>query len=265
MTTADPTPPQAEQVVAWAQWTLGRDLVAAYLHGSAVAGGLRPGSDVDVLLLLARSLTAGERQELVAELLVLSGHPGLPVPARPLEVTAVVVGEVVPWRYPPRRDLQYGEWLRPDCEAGDPLRPAPDPDLAVLLTSVRDRHRVLLGPPPEEVLEPVPSADLHRAVLDSLDPLLRELPGDERNVLLTLARMRVTVTTEQIVPKDEAARLVLPELDEEGQRLLALARDGYLGRVLDEWDAADPAVQQVADQLAYLVRAHGPDVDGPQA
>lgn len=256
-------PRQAEEVAAWAQRVLGTDLVGAYLHGSAVSSGLRPDSDVDLLLLLARPLTAGEREELVGELLVVSGHGTQPAPARPLEVTAVVVGDLVPWRYPPRRELQYGEWLRRDVEAGVPLRPAADPDLAVLLTSVLDRHHVLVGPPAQEVLEPVPPADLHRAVLDSLDPLLAELAGDERNVLLTLARMRVTVATERIVAKDEAARLVLPELDEEGQRLLSLAREGYLGRARDEWDAADPAVCRVADQLAHLVRAHGPDQGGP--
>src|SRR5690606_2336620 len=48
------------------------DLVGAYLYGSAVSSGLRPDSDVDLLLVTQRSLTAAERADLTAVLLASS-------------------------------------------------------------------------------------------------------------------------------------------------------------------------------------------------
>ena len=50
-----------DRVVAWARSALGGSLLGAYLHGSAVTGGLRPDSDLDLLLLTARPLSAAER------------------------------------------------------------------------------------------------------------------------------------------------------------------------------------------------------------
>ncbi|MDQ0373940.1 aminoglycoside adenylyltransferase domain-containing protein [Cellulomonas humilata] len=47
-----------------------------------------------------------------------------------------------------------------------------------------------------------PVADLRRSIDDSLEPLLDGLVGDERNVVLTLARMVVTLETGAIVSKD---------------------------------------------------------------
>ena len=60
---------------------------------------------------------------------------------RALEVTVVAHDAVVPWHHPARRELQFGEWLRHDLEAGivEPARV--DHDLAILLTKVRQQCR----------------------------------------------------------------------------------------------------------------------------
>ena len=78
----------------------------------------------------------------------------------------MVSDEVRPWRYPPRCDLQYGEWLRDGYERGRLAAPEDHaPDLAPLLTMVLHGNRALFGPPPGTLLDPVPAADLRRAVL----------------------------------------------------------------------------------------------------
>ena len=244
------------RVVDRAREVLGADLLGAYLHGSAVLGGLRPESDLDVLLLGPRGLTAPERTELLALLLRISGRRAAEGPARPLEVTVVAQPDVVPWRYPPSCDLQYGEWLRDDALAGSLLDRHTDADLAVVLTSARQNAVALTGPPLAELLDPVPPDDLRRAIHDSLPALLADLghpAKDERNVLLTLARMVATLDNGTIVPKDVAVRQVLPDLPTDLHDVLELAAAAYRREAVDDWDVHAAAAQTAAAQLAQLV------------
>lgn len=207
---------------------LGDAVMGAYLHGSAVLGGLRPTSDIDVLVVLGRSTTVPERQALVDRLLDISGRRARNGPARPVELTMVLQSEVRPWRYPPTMEFQYGEWLRDALEAGILPAPTPSPDLAPLITMALAGKHPLFGPPPAEVLDPVPIDDLHRAILAGVPGLLAELEQDTRNVLLTLARIWSTLATGEIRTKDAAADWALPRLPKAQRSALALARDMYL-------------------------------------
>src|SRR5687768_10426214 len=57
---------QVGKVVRLVKDVLGANALGAYLHGSGVLGGLRPTSDLAVLLVCERSLTPEERRALVA-------------------------------------------------------------------------------------------------------------------------------------------------------------------------------------------------------
>ncbi|MFB8241250.1 aminoglycoside adenylyltransferase family protein [Kitasatospora purpeofusca] len=232
---------QLQQIVALADGVLGRDVVGIYLHGSAVLGGLRPASDLDVLLVARRSPAERERSALLGGLLGISGTgagdgaadgggtaAGDGDGARPVELAVVVQSDVRPWRYPPACDFLYGEWLRADYEAGGVPRPEPMPDLALLITMVLAGDRPLAGPPPARVLDPVPHADLVRASVAGLPGLLDDLEGDTRNVLLTLARIWSTLATGRISSKDTAADWALARLPPEHRPVLAHARQLYL-------------------------------------
>ena len=166
-------------------------VVGLYPYGSAVAGGLHQDSDIDLLLLTQRSLRHDERECLLEFLLNRSGRRAIVAPGRPLELTSLVLDDVVPWTYPPRCDFLYGEWLRDEFSEGRVPEPRVNPDLAVLLTSLQQHAQVLTGVRPTEVLDPVPAHDLRRSVKDSLASLLGDL---------------------------EAALQVLPSLDPRGQR-----------------------------------------------
>ncbi|VCZ91746.1 aadA3_1_AF047479 [Klebsiella pneumoniae] len=37
---------------------------------------------------------------------------------RAIEITLVVHDDIIPWRYPAKRELQFGEWQRNDILAG---------------------------------------------------------------------------------------------------------------------------------------------------
>jgi streptomycin 3"-adenylyltransferase len=98
-------------------------------------------------------------------------------------------------------------------------------------------------------------ADLHWAIHDGLAPLLDDLVGDERNVLLTLARMLVTLQTGEIVSKDQAADRIMLTLAEPDRAVLELAAAGYLGERDDDWSQEQGSARQTALHLAAQIRA----------
>jgi predicted nucleotidyltransferase len=258
--TADPVRDQADAVlrVLDAALPTGR-LVAAYLYGSAVAGGLKPDSDLDILGVVDRRLADGERRAVIDGVLPISGRRTRPPAWRPVELTLVVASEVRPWRYPPRFDLQYGEWLREEFLAGQlDTAPGPNPDVAILLTMVRATGQPLVGPPADLLIDPVPRDDVARAMLDELPSLLGDLEDDTRNVLLTLARMWSTLATGEIRSKDAAVDWALPLLPDAHRELLALARDAYLGTAVDAWKERMPAATALADTIVERIRALPP-------
>ena len=230
-------------------------LIGLYLYGSALAGGLRPDSDLDLLVVTDRRLRAEEKARVVEGLLPISGRETRPLAWRPLEVTIVAQPEVRPWRYPPRMELQYGEWLRDALEAGDVPEPAPNPDLAPLLAAARANGKPLLGPPAESILSPVPLADLRRAGVDSVPGLLADVDGDARNVLLTLARIAFTLGTGELAAKDAAAAWAASRVPAPHQAVLDLARELYLaGRDPEDWGEDLPAARAAAEHLATEIR-----------
>jgi predicted nucleotidyltransferase len=240
---------QTRQIVRLVGDVLGADVIGTYLHGSAVLGGLRPASDVDVLVLAARGMDDQERQALVAGLLMISGSP---VGARPVELTVVVQSEVRPWRFPPTADFLYGEWLRDEFQAGAVPQPEPMPDLALLISMVLAGDHPLNGPPPAQLLDPVPPADLVRASVAGVPGLLDDLHADTRNVLLTLARIWTTLATGTIMPKDAAADWALAQLPLRHRPVLAYAKNLYLRSTYSE--------ENWSDELQAQVRPHVDEV-----
>jgi predicted nucleotidyltransferase len=247
---------QTEDVLRLVHRLFGTDVVGVYAHGSAVLGGLRPSSDLDVFVVLRRRTTERERRALVQGLLEVSGTGVRAGSARPVELTVVAQGDVRPWRYPPRGEFLYGEWLRKEFERGVVPEPAPIPDLAPLITMVLLGNAAWSGPPPAEVLAPVPHADLRRAIVAGVPELLADLESDTRNVLLTLARIRTTLETGTITSKDAAAAWVLDRLPARHRPVLAHARSVYLGDERESWDGLMPQVRELAGHLVAQLAAH---------
>ena len=241
---------QIEAAMAVARRHLGDTLAAAWLYGSATQGGLRRWSDVDLLLLASERPPEPVRHRLMAGLLPLSGAPGGPL--RPLEVTLLALPDVRPWRWPPWRVLQFGEWLRPEIEHGRFEPPQPDPDVALLIAQARAHGLPLLGPPPAELLPDVPPGDLRRAIATSLPYLLQGWREDVRNALLTLARMWLTASTGAIAPKDVAAAWAVARLPPDVAPLLAAARADYLGLADADWTATPPLAELVEHLRAEI-------------
>ena len=232
--------------------------VAMYLTGSYCYGGLRPDSDLDILLITRVPLHVGERRMLTEHLLGYSGTRATRQPGRPIELTSLVLDDIKPWRYPAMRDFLYGEWLRTDYEAGRLPHREPDPNLPVILTSARQHSSALMGPPLAELTDPVPGEHLTQSMFDALPSLLDDLVGDERNVLLTLARILFTLRTGLIAPKDVAAADVCSILASAHAHILDLAARAYRGEVRDDWtelhSEASAAATALIDRI-YALRS----------
>lgn len=208
---------------------LASTLRAIHLYGSALDGGLKPYSDIDLLITVDARPDEAIRRALLLDFLTVSAPPRESKAIRALEVTVVVHKEVVPWHYPARRELQFGEWLRKDILAGTFEPAIVDADLAILLTKARQHNNALKGPPAEGFFEPVPKRDLLSAFAETLKQW--ESPpdwaGDERNVVLALARIWYSAATGKIAPKNVAADWVMERLPVEHQSVLFEARQAY--------------------------------------
>ncbi|WP_308485962.1 acetyltransferase [[Mycobacterium] holstebronense] len=236
------------------------ELVGAYLYGSAASSGLRQDSDVDLLVLTRTTLSEAERASLVSMLLSVSGWRGhaaqFPDVAdrRALELTSLVVADVDPLPQTPRRDFQFGEWLRAELLDGHVPPAVSDPDVVVLLATAQSAHRVLRGQPLDALVAPVPPELLRHAQLALLPELLNDPAGEERFFLLTLARILVTIETGQIVAKDVAAQRVAPRLTGQDRTLLELAGQDYLGLGHVNWADHYHQVVALVPKLVGLIR-----------
>lgn len=194
-------------------------------------GGLKPRSDIDLMVTIQTPMDGSIRRALMEELLTVSAPPGTDTSLRALEVTVIVLSDLVPWRYPARREMQFGEWLRDNILAGSFEPGLVDPDLAILMTQVLQNSVSLLGPNADQLFESVPAADLKAAFRDTIAQWTRnsDWEGDEQTVVLALARIWYSAATGEIGSKDLAAAWVLERLPVEHRPLLERARDAYLG------------------------------------
>lgn len=249
-------PGEASAALAILQRNVGETLIAVYLHGSVVAGGLRPSSDVDLMAVIGAPMTHGVRTRLVNELMEVSGrHPFDPDGRRPLEVILFSRAGLAAPAFPAHCDFLYGEWLRERFEHGEVPQPHAGLEYTLLLAQARTQAEALIGPDPSALPPVIQPSDMRRAIRLALSALLSTLGGDERNVLLTLARMWRTLATGDLVPKDVAADWAVPRLRPEAAALMADARDAYLGIGPENWKGRQQEVRKVATELSERVAA----------
>lgn len=185
----------------------------------------------------------------------VSGAIGNTRSYRPLELTVINITDVVPWRFPPWAEFVYGEWLREEFERGAVPEPDHDPDLAIVLKMAIDNSLKLSGDDAADLFDPVPAKDVFRAIRESLPNLLERVAGDERNVILTLARMWMTAATDDIVPKDVAAQWAALRLPQKQASMLSEARLGYLDEIDDSWHGRQDELRDLGRRMHRSIEA----------
>ena len=250
-------PQQVNQVISIAETILQGQILGIYLYGSATMNGLRPDSDIDILIITKQELSNSIRADLTKQLLKISGSVGC-IEKRPLEVTIINQSDIVPMQFPPKCQYMYGEWLRGEMEAGEYPQACNDPDIMILLWQARKNSITLKGAESKELIPAIPFHEIKKAIRFSLPGLISSFKGDERNVLLTLSRMWFTLVTEEITTKDVAAKWVILKLPERFPPLLTTAKEAYLGNLSDEWETVEKEamalVEYMKKQIEELLR-----------
>ncbi|OWQ84383.1 ANT(3'') family aminoglycoside nucleotidyltransferase [Roseateles aquatilis] len=254
-----PIAAQLKRAMAVIDRHLAGTVTSVHLFGSAVDGGLKPKSDIDLLVTVGEAPSAATIAALMTDLLTASAPPGTDAGLRPLEVTVIAQGEIVPWRYPPRREMQFGEWLRQSLGEGEVEPPMIDPDLAIILTQLRLHSVNLAGPPATEAFQPVPSQDLRKALRDTLlqwsEPA--DWAGEESHIVLALCRIALTLKTGNIASKDAAARWLLERLPAEHEAVVRTAMQVYLGATDDLARRPDEVAAFIHFMTAECLRRDG--------
>lgn len=248
---------------------LGNDLLGVYVYGSLLMGRLQKFSDIDIFAVSKRETTKKEKGQLAQALLKISGIYTVSKELKPIELTIVVKSQINPWQYPPTFDFLYGDWMRKKFEEGV-IEPWPTkvlPNLALVITQLLLSNKILLGPSPHTLLDPVPYKDFLHASTKEIDSLLGDIDWDTRNVLLTLARIWSTVETDTIRSKKDAASWTIDKLPKEYKPLLEKAMSILLGEENENWEdvkelikpSADFMIEQIKKQLKII---HSSDHSG---
>jgi hypothetical protein len=249
MTPPSPEPVLADLRDAW-RAALADRLLGLYLHGSLVAGDFAADrSDLDLLAVLA----ADPDEELLAELGVLHAdldhrHPRW---AGRIEVEYVSPAAV--------RHTDGHRIAR--ISPGEPLHLLPaTTHRLVTWSTVRASGRILLGPPPAELLPAIDPGSAREALLDHVRDWPRWVrtmttPGAQSYAVLTLCRAVQRLRYGRQLSKRQAADLTASALPQ-WAGLITWARDWWY----DQGSDTDPGHQQqverfVAETSAGLLAA----------
>ena len=228
---------------------LGDDLLAVYLHGSAVLGGFRwDQSDLDMLALSNSSLSDNQVRTVADALSTLS------YPAKGLEFTLMTAYEsAAPEAPSPRFQLHTSTPGRDEAGRTVDGRAGPgDPDLLLHLAVCRERGVTLLGPPASETLAKIPSRTVLLAMRDEIRWARTNAPL--AYLVLTSTRVWLFAETHRIASKVEAGEWATGRYDDSAVIAAALSHQRGADVAIPS-DAAQRLAAHV-DRVVTSVIAH---------
>lgn len=162
-TLSAPVRAQIERVADIWKVHLQAQLVGLYLHGSLALGRFAEGvSDLDLLAVAGRRMPRAERLAVASDMLDADRRPC------PLEMSALYIGDLEPWRHPTLCQFHYSDyWAETYRQLLDGRMRGcflldedfPDPDIACHVRLTSESGICILGRPAEEVFPPVPEMD----------------------------------------------------------------------------------------------------------
>lgn len=234
------------ELLVGVQTTLGEQFVGLYLYGSLALGDFNPqSSDIDFVVVTGRELS----DSLVSAL--RTRHERLasrrPRWARELEGSYIPQSDLR--RYDPARARH------PHIFEGRLLVEQHGTHWVIERHVLREYGLVVAGPPPRTLIDPVPSGELRRAVMDLVrswwapmvdDPVRLYDQAYRVYAIATMCRVLYTLQHGAIVSKPAATRWAQEEL---GERWRACAQRSLAGRSGSE----EQLVAETRDFIRYAV------------
>jgi len=235
---------------------LGPRLLGVYLHGSLAGGGFDQDSDVDVVAVTEGDLSADDFAELDALHQQLSARD---TPwAEELEVSYIPRDALR--RYDPAR----ARHPHIDRDPGERLHwMFHDRDWVIQRHTLRQQGITLMGPPPQQWVDPVSPDDLRgaaRAMLNGWIAKLLHDPSEMRDrgwqsfVVLTLCRILHTLHTGTVVSKAESARWAEASA---APQWASLIEEAWIGRRNPRWPVTPQQVQATQAMIRDVLQRTG--------
>jgi predicted nucleotidyltransferase len=186
---------------------LDNQLVGVYLHGSIVLNAFRPQtSDIDLLVVVEDSLDIPTKLAIAKDIIEIDGNPC------PLEMSAVRLGDINPWKTPGNCVYHYSDFWRdrylerlsdPNVECYVVDNEFPDADVTSYIKLICQCGIVLYGRPIEEVFSDISDEDFFEAISTDIDSynFYNYLPRYLASNILILGRILSFKETKQILSK----------------------------------------------------------------
>ena len=231
-------------------------LMAAILHGSAALGGWMPGrSDVDVLFIVADTITEMDLRRMAVSLATLA----VDCPGNGIETSIVSVPQArdarPPWPY--LRHVVAGPTTDYRIHP-QPGEHAHDPDLLIHYAVCRAAGISVRGAPAADLIGEVPRRMVLAYLAGELGWGLENAP--EAYAVLNACRAEAYRTTGQIISKLAGAELARQDADPQTAALITRAMDQQRGLLPSRPPSPDATafVRAVASRLQAAADAEGP-------
>jgi predicted nucleotidyltransferase len=234
------------------QEILGHQFVGMYLFGSLANGDFDEHSDIDVLIVTDGELPASTfsaLQELHKRINGLDSPWANQIEASYVPQTAL-------------RRFDLTNKLHPHMDRGDSEvlhMMSHESDWVIQRHLLREHGIVITGPSLRDLIDPVSSGDLRRAVVDVLplwvkpilaDPSQINKRGYQSFIVLSLCRMLYTLRHGKILSKPAAAKWALENLDPKWSPLIERA---LIGRQNSNLDADPKDIQETQNMMRYTL------------
>ncbi|WP_179215715.1 aminoglycoside adenylyltransferase domain-containing protein [Paenibacillus sp. MY03] len=239
---------QAELITNYLHDYLGSALVGVYIHGSIALGSFLPArSDLDLLIVVDRMLTAKERFKLMIAFLSLHRQPVH------VEASIVRKSDMDNWTFPTPYEFHFSEHWRKRFEAMEAREDdsfwqfedkATDSDLACHVKLARQAGIALYGPEPCDILPEVPHDDFWQSIRADADYYAKHSGDLENAGILSLLRIWAYKELGEILSKTDACRWAEGALPEELRHIAVNAMNEYAMNVV-------PARYNQSELLAF--------------
>jgi len=183
------------------------EIIGIYVHGSLALGGFNPTrSDIDLIVVVPKSLSACSKKELARYFLDISKQP------YPMEISVLSAQQLKPWQFPTPYEFhfseywrdRYGQELAEHTELYLNSEARTDPDLAAHVTIMRHCGICLSGKRIELVFPEVPKEDYLASLLGDFEECLQRIQEDPVYCILNMIRVYWYLKEEKIASKKEA-------------------------------------------------------------